>query len=151
VRWPAPKPPSDATADFEKAELSGSLVIIYGMRAIVLLLMIALLPLRMWAADGMALRMAHAEMVAMDRPDMAQTAMPDDCPMMAKASGSTDVQDSSSPTTHASCLTCQLCAALATGSTGLTGRHAQPVAPPDRASRRFASADPLQELKPPIS
>ena len=110
------------------------------MRTVALLLMIALLPLRMWAADDMAIRMAQAGMVT----------MPEDCPMMAASSG-TGLQDSSTASTHASCLTCQLCAAFAANSMGLAARHAQPMAPSDRASHRFASADPLQELKPPIS
>lgn len=121
------------------------------MRTIVLILLVALLPLRMWASEGMAMRMAQAELASAAHGSMTAAAMPEDCPMMAKTASGSRPQDDSLPSDHASCLTCQLCAALAMDSTATTARHAVPMAPPDSVGKRFASADPLRELKPPIS
>jgi len=122
----------------------------YFMRTIVLVLLVALLPLRMWAAEGMAMHMAQAEM-ATALGGMSASTMPEDCPMMAKAAGDPSSQDEQASSDHANCLTCQLCAALATDSMATSPRHAHPMAPPRLAGHRFASADPLPELKPPIS
>jgi hypothetical protein len=122
------------------------------MRTIVLILLVALLPLRMWAAESMAMRMAQAEMASTGHGGMAASAMPEDCPMMAKAAMDRPAsQGEPASPDHAGCLTCQLCAALAMDSMVAPLRHAIPMALPDRVGHRFASADPLRELKPPIS
>lgn len=56
----------------------------------------------MWAAEGMAVRMAQAEMAT--HGSMAEAAMPEDCPMMAKAaSGHVPAQGDADPLDHASC------------------------------------------------
>ena len=52
------------------------------MRTLVLILMIALLPMRMWAAEGMAVRMA-ADQTASATGVSAMESMPEDCPMMS--------------------------------------------------------------------
>lgn len=121
------------------------------MRTVVLLVMIALLPLRMWAADGMAVRMAQAEAVTAAHAQ-GQAAMPDDCPMMANA-GAADhgSQDAPPGQGHAACLTCVFCAALAATGTPVAGGPAPAATPAPRGSASFASAEPRAVLKPPIS
>jgi hypothetical protein len=125
-------------------------------RTFVLILLVALLPLRLWAAEGMAIRMAQADVAAAQavpgQKANGQAAMPDDCPMMAKvAPAGAGPDDAPATSDHGSCLTCQLCAAIVAAWTAAPARHAAPVAPPDRATDRFASADPLREHKPPIA
>ncbi len=126
--------------------------------------MLALLPLRMWAADGMAMRMAGAGLANASvsaqaghgMASMDMSSMPEDCPMMAgkgesKTHGHQPPGDESGPSGHATCLTCQLCAALATTFEPSLARHAPPTAKPLAALDRFASAEPRRESKPPIS
>jgi hypothetical protein len=113
------------------------------MRRIVLVLMIALLPLRMWAAEDMAARMAvqpPAAAAAMD------AAMPADCPMLHAQA------DDGSPSQQAGhCMACQLCAATAAPSTPVVSRGPAPGAPPPILAARFTSADVRHMHKPPIS
>lgn len=58
------------------------------MRIVVVVLMLALLPLRVWAAEGMAVRMAQEQLGV-----SATASMPADCPMMAKAGALQEQQD----------------------------------------------------------
>jgi hypothetical protein len=75
--------------------------------------------------------------------------MPADCPMRVAAGQDAPSDGTKSPAT--ACLTCQLCAALA----ALPDFHAAAVAFPSFTSptiaSSFDSADPLHEIKPPIS
>jgi hypothetical protein len=120
-------------------------------RSLVLILMIALLPIRMWAAEGMSVRMAaqgpatvSMAMASLDAMDD----MPPDCPMRA-ATDSTP-QDGSKGSA-ATCLSCQLCAALDVSPVFESGPGVSTAAPPLVESSRFHSADAVREHKPPIS
>lgn len=113
----------------------------------VLILMIALLPMRMWAAEGMAVRMvqeqaAAAQMSAMDT-------MPEDCPMMAKAMADGGSRDGSPATAH--CMTCHLCAAAACFPEVVFEQGPAPRGPPEARTSRYLSADLAPDLRPPIS
>ncbi len=119
------------------------------MRHLLLALLIALLPVRGWVGNAMAVDMAAQRAVAVS----GQAAMPADCPMHAQAaeqSGGTDA--GTAGTLCADCDTCQLCLALASFTwTDLpTGSWLPPSGLLDR-STRFSSADGVFSLKPPIS
>ena len=117
------------------------------MRTIVLVLILALLPLRMWAADGMAVRMAQEQAASAEMP--AAHAMPEDCPMMAQAGAEQGLHHE--PSSEAQCVTCYLCAAAASlPSLGLA-HGAAPAAPPGSRLVRFASTDLAPDLRPPIA
>ncbi len=120
------------------------------MRHVFLVLLIALLPVRGWVGNAMALDMAAQQAVAVS----AASAMPADCPMhaaMAEQNGDNSPQDSAGA--HCSdCDTCQLCLALASFTwtdrpAGAGSRHAGPL----DSGLRFSSADSASGLKPPIS
>lgn len=120
------------------------------MRHLFLVLLIALLPVRGWVGNAMALDMAAQQAVAVSAP----SAMPDDCPMhaeMAARDGDSSQQESAGA--HCSdCDTCQLCLALASLSWAdlpmdAWSRHAGPL----DSGLRFSSADSVSGLKPPIS
>lgn len=118
------------------------------MRTLVLILMIALLPMRMWAAEGMAVRMALDQAAVAGISTMEP--MSGDCPMMAKAKAEAGSEDGSAqPAGH--CMACHLCAA----SAGLPEVAFEPGQAPSGspvASRpAYASADLVQDLRPPIS
>jgi len=124
------------------------------MRRFFLVLLMVLVPLRVWAAEGMTVRMAsmQPDTVAMAVGEQVK-AMPLDCPMMAKASGMQDDQQSDNPSqSHTGCQSCQLCMALAAPQTlnlaapemiksGLHIWHPSP----------YTSADIARDVKPPIS
>ncbi len=140
------------------------------MRHLILILMIALLPLRSWSSDVMSIGMAARQLQLADNgasesassvdvsaaqvatQTESQMAMSADCPF-----GTISQQLSADGNTKFSpfckgCSTCHLCMALACG-TGLS--PVQTNAPPEepRALLRhgFASADRALQLKPPIS
>lgn len=119
------------------------------MRRIFLILLIALLPIRMWAAEGMSVRMAEQGMMGTSMAMDAMDEMPADCPMRASAGQEAPSDGTKGAAT--ACLTCQLCAALA----ALAGFQAAAVSSPSFMSpsiaSSFDSADPLHEIKPPIS
>jgi len=116
------------------------------MRTIVLTLMIALLPMRMWAADGMAIGMAHGQLAAAELSTMSS--MPEDCPLMAEARQEHESQDSSSAGAH--CMSCHLCAAAACLAEAAFGPGPVPTGPPHSDSSRYVSAALAPDLRPPI-
>ena len=132
-------------------ELPGPLAIIHSMRTIVLLLMIALLPLRLWAADGMAVRMAQAEVAA---AGASSAAMPEDCPMMVQGgqagSAAMDHGDGGEAK-PAHCVACYLCAAAASVPQARLDAGPAPVGPAVRGAAHFRSAEIAPDLRPPIS
>ena len=119
------------------------------MRALILIVMIALLPVRMWAAEGMSVRMAAqaTASMSMDQTE-AMDDMSSDCPMRAAAE---KVRKDGSKSSVAACAACHLCAAVDVSP------EFAPVSEPSRALRAilassaFDSADPARENKPPIS
>jgi hypothetical protein len=115
-------------------------------RSFILILMIALLPLRMWAAEGMSTQMAAA---SSGMAAMSVTAMPADCPFMAAASqGDASGQPKDGTGT---CAACQLCSAVAAPADFESAPSPGPriLAPPVTPS--YQSALPLLADKPPIS
>lgn len=120
------------------------------MRTFVLIAMIALLPLRMWAAEGMAVRMAQAELVSAGAIFVAD-GMPEDCPMMAEAKSESPLpgEESGAPASH--CVVCHLCAASACFEQTALEQGPAPAGPRQASVVRFESADLARDLRPPIS
>ena len=119
------------------------------MRTLVLILMVALLPLRLWAAEGMSVRMAQEQVAAASDASQADR-MPADCPMMAKAAADNGSGDEA-PQVAGHCVACHLCAASAC-LPDVAFDHARALAaPPLWSATGYASAEPEQALRPPIS
>jgi len=116
-------------------------------RTFILLVVIALLPVRMWAADGMAVRMAQEQ--AASAAMSAAHDMPADCPMMAKAAGETSSHHE--PASASPCMSCFLCAAAAWLAAPLVPTGSLPSAPPGTTQVRFVSTDLAPDLRPPIA
>lgn len=122
------------------------------MRALVLILAIALLPLRGWVGDAMAVslvaqNLAGVSATALAEPAPAQ-AMPD-CPMRAQAS---DASTGEGLGSCGNCDTCNLClAVLATSEVAGTPPSWLPQALRAGPGERFASAEAMPGIKPPIS
>jgi len=112
-------------------------------RTAILILMIALLPLRMWAADDMAIRMAAQSDSAL--AVLAGEPMPPDCPMGAQA----DDHDQGDSSSH--CVACHLCAASALYQQARIEQVWALAALPREGPSRFASAVPRLDHRPPIS
>ena len=119
------------------------------MRTLVLILMIALLPMRMWAAEGMAVRMASDQAMAAAGISALES-MPEDCPMMAKANADAGSEDGA-PQAVAHCMACHLCAASACLPEVAFGQGPAPTGPPVVSGLSFASAELARDLRPPIS
>jgi len=117
------------------------------MRTLVLILMIALLPLRMWAAEGMAVGMALGEAAVAAG---GSESMPVDCPMMAKTSAPSGSEDEP-PHAAPDCQACHLCAASASLPEVAFEPGATPVGPPFASLPAYASAHLARDLRPPIS
>ena len=141
------------------------------MRHLLVALMIALLPVRGWMGNAMAIDMAAG--MAMQQVSMAQTstegatpvsgsnavsqasaAMPEDCPMGAQNLDGKSVQgeqagDTASP---CNCESCELCLALATFTLPKLAIAAfTAYAEPPSHGTRFSNAERVFSLKPPIS
>ena len=113
------------------------------MRSLLLVVMIALLPLRMWAAEGMAVRMAHEQAAAF--------AMPADCPMTAQAMAAQGSSDESPATPVSHCMACHLCAASACLPELPQVQAPAPTGPPAAFPTRFCSTVLAPDLRPPIA
>lgn len=134
------------------------------MRVLLLALMIALLPVRGWVGNAMAVDMAAQQvMLAQATPEAdagsgaEASAMPEDCPMNAQASNTADMAgDPEAPVADGAhckgCNTCQLCLALASFTwPGLQAAGFTPHAEPLPGGTRFSSAERASGFKPPIS
>ncbi|MES2249380.1 MAG: hypothetical protein V4645_19055 [Pseudomonadota bacterium] len=136
------------------------------MRTLLLALMIALLPIRGWLGDAMALEMVRhslpaAEAVVAAANGIAEshcheaTMEADTGHDMAAMHDSSGDSQQSHGTDHANCGTCvacQVCHTVALGGMPLVDTpHAAPQAPPAAHAARFASAEPVLGFKPPIS
>ena len=138
------------------------------MRRFVLVLMIALLPMRGWAADIMAVSMAVQQLDAvqsvqsgMDRGNAADvpvlqtpSSMSADCPMMAMLVGNigSDTGDQTDSPIFKVCTTCQLCMALAMELSGsFEFAPFVSAAPPVSRTIEFIGVTVSSALKPPIS
>ena len=141
------------------------------MRHLLVALMIALLPVRGWMGNAMAIDMAAG--MAMQQASMAQSsaegatpvsgssaasqaaaAMPEDCSMGAQNQDGKSVQAEQTGDTASlcNCESCELCLALATFTlpklaiAAFTAHAEQPS-----HGTRFSSAERVFSLKPPIS
>ena len=139
------------------------------MRTLLLALMIALLPIRGWLGDAMAIEMVRHSLPAAEAAVSTATATTEahcheameagnsmDMQMdMADHAGSHDNHSSNDGAGHQGCGTCtacQVCHTVALGGMPLVDIvHSAPQAPPAAHAARFASAEPAQGLKPPIS
>jgi hypothetical protein len=134
------------------------------MRFLLLALMIALLPVRGWMGNAMAVDMASQAVAKAQKTGSvvpasavadADASMPADCPMHAQSADQeaavTDVPVIGSVHCNA-CDTCELCLALATLTwPDLLPTAFTPHAAPLATGYRFSSADSFSSLKPPIS
>lgn len=141
------------------------------MRTLFLALMIALLPVRGWLGDAMAIEMVRHAMPAAEAVagvaqaateahcheagDMAMTAMDNASHAehaMADGHGDGSDSDHASHQGCGTCTACQVCHSVALGGTELPGiAHDAPQAAPAAPAARFASTEPFLGLKPPIS
>lgn len=125
-----------------------------------LILMIALLPLRGWASESMAVSMAVQHLVVAQNQLGGAPGMPADCPLLDQVDQVDQVSNKS--TTDASsetispwcngCTTCQLCMALVTGYAPMPdiaahSHHAKRLS----SGISFTSAEHAPRFKPPIS
>jgi hypothetical protein len=126
------------------------------MRVLLFALMIALLPVRGWVGNAMAVDMAARQVVQAQQgiPNAESgaeaSAMQEDCPMHAQAS---EVKTPTADGAHCNaCNTCELCLALASFTwPGLQAAGFTPHAEPLAGGSHFASADRASGFKPPIS
>jgi hypothetical protein len=126
------------------------------MRNPVLLVMIALLPLRMWAAEAMVQQMAQAQVVAAAATAAsggveAMEDMPDDCPMTVHARSGARADDGGSPAPQPHCMACHLSIVSPSHTLAAADAGPAPTGPPPAPSSQFASADTRRHQKPPIS
>ena len=141
------------------------------MRHLLLALMIALLPVRGWMGNAMAIDMAVN--MAMQQAVMTQSstegatpgsgwnavsrasaAMPEDCPMSAQNQDGKSLEGEQAGETAASCNcnSCELCLALATSTFPTMAKATfTPHAEPPSHGTRFSNAERVFSLKPPIS
>ena len=121
------------------------------MSRLVLILLIALLPLRSWSVDRMYVGMAFNESASHSiEMGSSHISMLEDCPMMAKTNsdkGAADGEGNAEGRHQA----CQLCMSLAVTQDTFT--KSIPVLPQPHAIprvERFVSAEVLRFTKPPI-
>lgn len=122
------------------------------MRYLLLALMVALLPVRGWVGNAMAVDMASQQVLQAQAGVETSPGMPEDCPMHAGSAADT-VPDPAKAAGHCKdCNTCELCLALAsfTWSAGAMASFT-PAAVPPSAGHPFSSAERSTRLKPPIS
>ena len=130
------------------------------MRHLFLIVMIALLPVRGWAVDSMAVSMAARQLNAIESvtteaintgvkgqfDSETQATMPTDCPMQIQA------VDNTNAGVCQGCNTCLLCMAVVTGyPMTLAGAAPLPQAEQAFGSASFTSAERAPGFKPPIS
>jgi hypothetical protein len=114
---------------------------------LIVLILIALLPLRGWSAVDMSVKMAAAETVA----------MPADCPMMnmtaIAGSGNAGSDNSQADEkSHTGCQSCQLCMSLvAQDIPRISLPESAPMSLALSPITRYASAELACDSKPPIS
>ena len=125
------------------------------MRRFFLVLLMVLVPLRVWAAEGMTVKMAGMQLSAAATVAAVpmKTGMPLDCPMMsAKAGATQDGQLQGESQSHAACQSCQLCMAMAIPQIlTLATPDIAPIGLRIGHPSRYTSADIARDVKPPIS
>jgi hypothetical protein len=137
-----------------RIELPRPTLIIPSMRHILLVLMIALLPVRGWVGDVMAAQMISDRLqpaaVAPAATETAHAECPGHAAMAAQAGA--PQPEAASHESCASCVTCQVCASVALlQPTAAQQPAALPLERPATGGAQFASAEPAPGFKPPIS
>ena len=129
------------------------------MRHWLIILLIAVLPVRGWASERMIVSMAVQQLAVAASASVEATG----CPMLAQAphavataetdkTEATDAAGESISPLCKGCTTCQLCMAVVTGYPPMPGTTLQlPQAKRLLASVSFSSAEPAPGFKPPIS
>lgn len=127
------------------------------MRHLLLVLMIALMPMRGWAGDLMAVEMATQRVAVTDGNAAAASALHADCAghshaETAAATDSAEPQDVHAGAHCNTCIACQVCSSTAlVVQTGLTSVSTVSHGVPPIAGAAFTSAEPAPGFKPPIS
>ena len=137
------------------------------MRFLLVALMIALLPVRGWVGNAMAVDMVLQQVLMAQSSASGETlvparsaasttavAMPEDCPMSAQTNHGKSVEGDKAGETASSCncSSCELCAALASFTLPTLATAAfTPYAESPSRGTRFSSAERVFNLKPPIS
>lgn len=129
------------------------------MRLLVLALMIALLPLRSWAGDAMAVELVAQQALAAGHASASPAALDDCHPDHGHAADrglghdtSACAQDGPAGTDCDTCTSCQICHSVALAA--VLPQAVAPVLPavaPRSSQPRYASAEPAPGFKPPIS
>ena len=125
------------------------------MRRLFLILMIALLPLRGWAAALMSVDMplqsspaTHQVVHGADRVAQVKTDCPDHAAMLA----SPDAKDTGVNSHCSTCIACQICHSVAlTGVPQIEFAPAIAASPKPPGGIRFDSAQLANRVKPPIA
>lgn len=123
------------------------------MSRLFIIFLIALLPLRGWSVERMAVHMAASESAAQAMAlGSEHAAMPDDCPMLIKAGASDKGAQHGDGKVQRGCQSCQLCMSLAAPQApAVKALSCGPLAALAARADRFASADLPRAAKPPIS
>lgn len=139
------------------------------MRVVLLILLIALAPLRGMANEGMATRMATTLAMSVSAPaaagdthagghhceEMAASVQPANSPPMATHHGDMHPDTTAATASHDGCENCSLCQMCASAALPAELRVALPVLVPQLQvpahTDRFASAPAALAQKPPIS
>lgn len=124
------------------------------MRHVILILMIALLPLRGWASESMVVSMAAQQLVAANGETGPEAGNAADCPFFDQLVEKSTTGSSSEPISPLckGCSSCQLCMALVTGyaPTPVIAAHMHHAKLLSNGMS-FTSAEHAPRFKPPIS
>jgi hypothetical protein len=121
------------------------------MDRLILILLIALIPLRSWSVDRMFVGMALNESASYSMDTGAsQGSMPEDCPMMSGLNSDKGVShgEGKADSRHQACQLCMSMAAIQDSAINSPPLLPQPHVIP--RLERFASAELLRFTKPPI-
>ena len=127
------------------------------MRRCILILMIALLPLRVWAGGAMVVGMAAQQLVANANGFIAAAAPQSDCAVHSHAAAAAvndqeEAQGAPADAQCSTCTSCQVCSSTALlVQTGAHAGNALSHSVPVIVGAAFTSAAPAPGLKPPIS
>ena len=123
----------------------------WSMSRLVLILLIALLPLRSWSVDRMVVGMAFTESASHSMDTSAsQESTPEDCPMMSGMHSERGASHGKGKT-ESRHQACQLCMSLfATQDSAINSPPLLPQPHVIPRVERFASAELLRFTKPPI-
>ena len=127
------------------------------LRTPLMLALVAMLLLRVWVGDAMAMAVPEAT-APVEHTAMSHEASAPAMPCHEAAPAATDRSQHADPAnahdgTHCgTCTLCQVCHSVAMTEAATARRaFALPQAAPQQAAQRFASAEPQPGLKPPIS